>query len=157
MKDITIIGYLGTDAEVKTTKNGNGEFLTLRVGVRDDRDDKTTYWFNVRTFDSFHIKVLAQYLKKGKQVCISGEYTDRLYADKEGNCQISREINAYKIRFINNDRRQEQGQEQEQTSQQPVQAQQSTPVQQKQVVQQAQPTPVQPEINMIEGDDELPF
>lgn len=155
MKDITIIGYLGADAEVKTTKNGNGEFLILRVAVKDDKDDKATYWFNVRTFDSFHIKVLAQYLKKGKQVCISGDYTDRLYADKDGNCQISREINAYKIRFINNDRRQEQGQEQ--TFQQPVQDQQSAPVQQKQVVQQAQPTPVQPEINSIEGDDELPF
>lgn len=155
MKDITIIGYLGNDAEVKAMKSGNGEFLTVRVAVRDDKDDKSTYWFNVRTFDPFHIKHLAQYLKKGKQVCISGDYTDRLYADKDGNCQISREINAYKIRFVNNDRRQEQGQEQ--TFQQPAQTQQATPVQQKPVAQQVQQAPAQPEINSIEGDDELPF
>ena len=155
MKDITIIGYLGNDAEVKAMKSGNGEFLTVRVAVRDDKDDKSTYWFNVRTFDPFHIKHLAQYLKKGKQVCISGDYTDRLYADKDGNCQISREINAYKIRFVNNDRRQEQGQEQ--NTQQPVQMQQVNQEQQKQAVQPVQTVPVKPETNSVEEDDSLPF
>ena len=98
MKDITIIGYLGNDAEVKAMKSGNGEFLTVRVAVRDDKDDKSTYWFNVRTFDPFHIKHLAQYLKKGKQVCISGDYTDRLYAHQEQQKQAVQPVQTVPVK-----------------------------------------------------------
>ena len=43
---------------------------------------------------------MTQYLTKGKPVIVVGDYSDRIYQNKEGNCEISRDILANAIYFL---------------------------------------------------------
>jgi single-stranded DNA-binding protein len=43
---------------------------------------------------------MAQYLTKGKPIIVEGDYSDRIYQNKEGNCDISRDILANAIYFL---------------------------------------------------------
>lgn len=102
MRKIELTGRLAADAERKISKTGK-EFLSFRVGSnefndKDNQGNQKTYWFNVTTFNQRHFS-LAQYLTKGKSIIVEGDYTDRLYQNREGNCEIARDIMANAIYF----------------------------------------------------------
>lgn len=102
MRKIELTGRLAADAERKISKTGK-EFLSFRVGNnefndKDEQGNQKTYWFNVTTFNQRHFGI-AQYLTKGKSIIVEGDYSDRLYQNREGNCEISRDIMANAIYF----------------------------------------------------------
>lgn len=102
MRKIELTGRLAADAERKISKTGK-EFLSFRVGNnefndKDEQGNQKTYWFNVTTFNQRHFG-LTQYLTKGKSIIVEGDYSDRLYQNKEGNCEIARDIMANAIYF----------------------------------------------------------
>ena len=102
MRKIELTGRLAADAERKISKTGK-EFLSFRVGNnefndKDEQGNQKTYWFNVTTFNQRHFG-MAQYLTKGKSIIVEGDYSDRLYKNKEGNCEIARDIMANAIYF----------------------------------------------------------
>ena len=102
MRKIELTGRLAADAERKISKTGQ-EFLSFRV-ANNEFTDKTeqgtqkTYWFNVSMFNQ-HYFGMAQYLTKGKSIIVDGNYSDRLYQNKDGNCEIARDIIANAIYF----------------------------------------------------------
>lgn len=103
MRKIELTGRLAADAERKISKTGK-EMLTFRVGNnefndKDEQGNQKTYWFNVTTFNQRHFG-MAQYLTKGKPIIVEGDYTDRIYQNRDGNCEISRDIIANAIYFI---------------------------------------------------------
>ena len=90
MKVITIIGRLTKDCEVR--KNSKGEFATFSVAVDDGYgDDKGTINFGVNYWRT----KLAQYLGKGTQVGVTGEFKTREY---EGKTYMS--INASEVKLL---------------------------------------------------------
>lgn len=90
MKVITIIGRLTKDCEVR--KNDRGEFATFSVAVDDGYGkDKGTIYFGV----NFWRTQLAQYLGKGTQVGVTGEFKTREY---EGKTYMS--INASEVKLL---------------------------------------------------------
>tara|TARA_B100000073_G_C23311806_1_gene403025 strand:- start:23 stop:433 length:411 start_codon:yes stop_codon:yes gene_type:complete len=90
MKVITIIGRLTKDCEVR--KNDRGEFATFSVAVDDGYgDDKGTIYFGVNYWRT----KLAQYLEKGTQVGVTGEFKTREY---EGKTYMS--INASEVKLL---------------------------------------------------------
>ena len=102
MRKIELTGRLAADAERKISKTGK-EFLSFRVGNnefndKDEQGNQKTYWFNVTTFNQRHFG-MTQYLTKGKSIIVEGDYSDRLYQNKEGNCEIARDIMANAIYF----------------------------------------------------------
>ena len=102
MRKIELTGRLAADAERKISKTGK-EFLSFRVGNnefndKDEQGNQKTYWFNVITFNQRHFG-MAQYLTKGKPIIVEGDYTDRIYQNRDGNCEISRDIIANAIYF----------------------------------------------------------
>ena len=102
MKKIELTGRLAADVERKISKTGK-EFLYFRVGNnefndKDEQGNQKTYWFNVTTFNQRHFG-MAQYLTKGKSIIVDGDYSDRIYQTKDGNCEISRDIIANAIYF----------------------------------------------------------
>lgn len=102
MRQIELTGHLVADAERKISKTGK-EYLSFRIGSnefndKDDQGNQRTYWFNVTTFNQRHFGI-AQYLTKGKPIIIVGDYSDRLYQNREGNCEIARDIMANAIYF----------------------------------------------------------
>lgn len=94
-------GRLGADAEVKSGKNGN-QFLSMRVATDEFKNgNKGTAWFNVVAEANDRNMKLVQYLTKGKMVNIVGTETVDLFTNKNGEPQISRDIRAFNIDFVN--------------------------------------------------------
>ena len=90
MKVITIIGRLTKDCEVR--QNDRGEFATFSVAVDDGYgNNKGTIYFGV----NFWRTQLAQYLTKGTQVGVTGEFKTREY---EGKTYMS--INASEVKLL---------------------------------------------------------
>lgn len=91
MKVITIAGNLGKDCEVQT--NQRGEFITFSVAVTEgSKENKKTIWFGCSSY-----KVnLAQYLKKGTKVVVTGT----LIIEEKGN-RTFHNVRASHIQLMN--------------------------------------------------------
>ena len=98
---VNLNGRLGADAEVKMGKNGN-QFLSMRVATDEFKNGtKGTAWFNVIADASERNMKMVQYLTKGRMLNIVGTETVDLFTNKNGEPQISRDIRAYNIDFVN--------------------------------------------------------
>lgn len=102
MLQATIIGYLGADAEVKTS-NGK-EFTTIRIAHTDkwkDENDQThenTTW--VDCILNGESKVV-EYLKKGTMVYVTGSVSLRVYSSAKDRCmKAGMTINIRSIELI---------------------------------------------------------
>lgn len=71
MKNITIAGNLGRDAELRNA--GSSQVLGFAVAVEQrDGQNKSTIWFDCSLWGK-RGEVLAQYLTKGTKVAVSGD------------------------------------------------------------------------------------
>jgi single-strand DNA-binding protein len=92
------------DAERKISKTGK-EYLSFRIANNEFNDEKgqdgkqKPYWIGVTSLNQRHFS-MAQYLTKGKPIIVEGDYSDRIYQNKDGNCEISRDILANAIYFL---------------------------------------------------------
>lgn len=108
MRDITIIGRVVNDAQLKQTKNGLS-FIEFRFANNEHSDPEGyTYWFRVVSFQPNCIN-RRQYFTKGKPLFVQGRYSDRLYTTQSGATEIGRDITAHTIEFIDFGGRQENG------------------------------------------------
>ena len=81
MNVICVAGQLGRDSELRYLNNGDA---VLGFSVADDQGkDKPTIWWNCSLFGK-RAESLAQYLTKGQKVSVSGNVTEREFADKDG-------------------------------------------------------------------------
>lgn len=93
---IQLIGYLGSDPEVKTFDSGKKK-VNLSIATSDNyynaNGDKVeqTQWHNVigwgKTAD-----IAEKYLKKGSEIAIDGKVQYRSYDDKNGEKKYITEI-----------------------------------------------------------------
>ena len=81
MKNITIAGNVGKDAE--TRKTGSGDAVTsFSVAVEERKgQDKSTIWFDVSIWGARGEK-LAGYITKGTKVAVSGDLGKREHDGK---------------------------------------------------------------------------
>jgi single-strand DNA-binding protein len=101
---ITIVGYLGRDAELRYTPQGTAvcNFSVATTERRKDRSGEyqdVTTWFNVSLWGS-KAEATNQYLSKGKLVYIDGRLTQREYQDRDGNTRTSLDVNASDLQFV---------------------------------------------------------
>ena len=81
MKNITIAGGIGRDAELRTTQNGD-KVAGFSVAVDDGvGQNKGTLWFDVSIWGK-RAEALAQYLTKGSRVAVSGDLGRREHDGK---------------------------------------------------------------------------
>ena len=100
MRNFGLDGHLGADSELIEGKNG--KFLSFRM-ANDDRlknGDNKTDWFRV-TMNGDRAVKLAEYLKKGKYVFVTGYLSVSTYQAKDGSTQVSMDISATSIDFAN--------------------------------------------------------
>lgn len=104
-QQITLIGNLGNDAEMRYTPSGvpvaSFNLATSRqwTGQDGQKKDKTT-WFRVSVWNK-PAEALTEYLTKGKQVMVVGEVEEaRVYTDRDGNPRASLEVKAQSIRLL---------------------------------------------------------
>lgn len=114
-------GTVGRDAEVRVTPSGQS---VLNVTVANNigfGDRQQTLWVRVALWGKRAEGSLQNYLKKGQQVFVSGELSQREYQANNGTTRTSLELNANIIDLVGkrNDQGQQQPQQQDyqQTSQ----------------------------------------
>ncbi len=113
-------GTVGRDAEVRATPSGQS---VLNVTVANNvgfGDRQQTLWVRVALWGRRAEGQLQNYLKKGQQVFVSGELTQREYQANDGTTKTSLELNATVIDLVG--KRNDQGQQPQQGYQQSAQS-----------------------------------
>lgn len=93
---VQLIGNLGNDPEIFQFENGNKKatlsLATNETYINSEKEKVTnTQWHNVVFFGKA-VEIVEKYLKKGKEVAISGKLTYRDYTDKDGNKRYITEV-----------------------------------------------------------------
>ena len=79
MKNIVISGNVGSNAELRTTQNGD-DVCSFNVAVSDRRRQETI-WFTVSYWGKAG-KAVCDYIKKGSSITVSGDLFIKEYNDK---------------------------------------------------------------------------
>ena len=83
MNNITILGRLGKDVELRQSRE-TGKFVAkFSVGVTRKFNKDVTDWFDCVAFGKTG-EIIARYFKKGNQIALQGEIQFGDYTDKEG-------------------------------------------------------------------------
>lgn len=86
MKKLVIIGNVGREPQVRTTKNGK-EFVEFSVAVSNS--DKSTIWVSVIMN---HSSKVVDYIKKGKQLYLEGTFSVEVYKGEPSITLFANEI-----------------------------------------------------------------
>ena len=104
-QQITIIGHVGRDPEMRYTASGvpvtNFSLATNRRWTgQDGQQQEKTVWFRVTAWRR-QAETVSQYVTKGQQVLVIGEMEDpQAYTDKDGNPRASLDVTALQVKFI---------------------------------------------------------
>lgn len=88
--NITIVGNVGKDPEVKSTKAGDVAKFSVGVSTRKDAE---TQWFQVAAWGKT-ADVAMRFVKRGGSVLISGSLKQSSYQAKDGTTKTALEIDA---------------------------------------------------------------
>lgn len=97
-----VLGYLGTNPEVKTLENVETKVAKFTVATDDSYRDKNgkkveqTDWHNIVAWRGL-AEISEKMLKKGSRVYIEGKSKTRKWDDKDGNKRETTEIIAHDI------------------------------------------------------------
>lgn len=102
MQRIEIIGHLGQDAEIKDFQNN--QVINFSVAVTESYTNKsgekisTTTWFECAKWGNQ--TQIANFLKKGQQVFISGKPQARAWTKQDGTLVANLGINVFDIKLL---------------------------------------------------------
>lgn len=112
-QQITILGNVGSDPELRYTQGGVAVTnfsvaVNKRYSTSDDEQREDTTWFRVTVWRK-QAEVVAQYLKKGRQVLVIGEASVSAYTNRAGEAAASLDITAHNVKFIGSSGEREAG------------------------------------------------
>ena len=93
---VQLIGRLGQDPEIISFEDGK-KMAKFSLATDDSYKDKNgqkverAYWHNVVVKGGL-VKVVEEYITKGKEIAVEGKLTNRSWEDKEGNTRYITEI-----------------------------------------------------------------
>ncbi len=100
INQLTILGNIVRDAELKMTSGGFGILrLTIAVSktIKKDGDyKKSTSFFDIVVFGKY-AESLVTICTKGKKIAVTGELSQNVWVNKEGNKQSKVEIHANSV------------------------------------------------------------
>lgn len=104
-QQITLIGNLGSDPELRYTPTGT-PVCSFRMAVKkewqsaDGEAREKVTWFRVTAWQKL-AEVASQYLAKGRQVLVVGEMEEaQAYISKSGELAATNAVTAQTIRFL---------------------------------------------------------
>lgn len=99
LNNCQFIGNLGRDPESATAKSGI-KVTKFSIGVNEKyKDQETTTWINVVTFDKL-AEITAQYCRKGQLVFAMGRLQVRQYDRQDGTKGTAVELIANQVVFL---------------------------------------------------------
>ncbi len=88
MKQLSIAGRIGKDAEIKTTTQGGHTLCRWTVAVDSRKgQERTTTWVSCTLFGK-RGEALAKYMTKGTAVACVGDLEVRTWQDKDGATRV---------------------------------------------------------------------
>jgi single-strand DNA-binding protein len=105
MQKIIISGNVGTDAATRNV-NAQRDVINFNVACNEKWTDaqgvqqSRTTWYNCAYFRPVGKTGIAQYIKKGGKVLITGTPSARSYTDKNGTVVASLDINVQEIELM---------------------------------------------------------
>lgn len=105
MNSVNLIGYVGSQPELKTTQNGKSVCsFNLAVKSRDKTNwIKLVFWNNLA-------EIVVKYIRKGEQLGVTGEINVREY-EKNNEKRTAYEVVAEQIHFCGSKKDKEESQE----------------------------------------------
>ena len=95
---VILVGNLGADPDVRSTKDGR-PVVNLSVATSENWRDKSsgerrekTEWHRVVIFSEGLCRIAEQYLKKGSKVYLEGQLQTRKWQDDKGNDRYTTEV-----------------------------------------------------------------
>lgn len=98
VNNVTIIGHLTKDVELRQTKDGTAVAQFIVAVNRDYGDDKTDF-FPIIAWRG-QAESCAKYLSKGSQVCVIGRLQTRSYDTQDGAKRTVTEIISTHVEFL---------------------------------------------------------
>ncbi|MEX1019017.1 MAG: single-stranded DNA-binding protein [Litorilinea sp.] len=104
-QQITLVGNLGNDPEMRYTPSGVpvtnfNVAVSRRWTGQDGQSQEKTTWFRVTAWRR-QAELASQYLTKGRQVLVVGEVEEaEVWTDREGNARASLNVTANSIQFL---------------------------------------------------------
>jgi single-strand DNA-binding protein len=100
LSNVSIVGYTGRDAELKTTDGGPMAKFSLAVNEKWRKDgEETTTWYNVTCFGK-SAQFAGDKIKRGDLIFVTGRLSLRAYKGKDGTDKISPDVNCFEWRFM---------------------------------------------------------
>lgn len=99
----TFSGRLGLDAEAKYLSSGTAVMEFSMAVDSGFGEKKTSWWLKCAMFGE-RVHKLTQYLLKGQQVAVSGEFVPRPYKDRDGAEKISLELRINALELLGSKR-----------------------------------------------------
>ena len=100
LANINVIGNITKDPEVKTFQTGT-KAMTFSCAVTTDNKDAsgnyTSNFYSVTVFGAGLIDALSRQCQKGTQVSVTGPFSARSYAKKDGTTGVDLHINATQV------------------------------------------------------------
>ena len=99
VNQVTLIGRLGKDPEIRNTPNGNtvGNFSLATTEFRNG--EKSTSWHNIVVVGK-NAENCGKYCRKGMLVYIDGKIQYSSWDDRDGNKRSKTEIFAMRVQFL---------------------------------------------------------
>lgn len=99
--NVTVVGGLGKDPDIRSTQSGK-RIANFSVAVDQGwGESKKTEWISVVCFQEKLVELVEKYLKKGKQVALSGTLQTSSWEDKtSGQKKYKTEVVARDITFM---------------------------------------------------------
>lgn len=95
---ITVCGHVGRDAELR--KAGDSDVASFSIAhTRKRKDKEWTTWYDVSVFGRQATSV-AEYVKKGQPVLVTGECYLDTYAGKDGQQKQTLRLDASSVTFL---------------------------------------------------------
>jgi len=100
VNNVSLIGRLGKDPEVRNTSSGKTVAnFTIAVDQYGSGGRKTTSWIPVQAWEKL-AEQAAKYLAKGSQVAVEGRLQQRSWEDQGGNTRSVLEVVADRLDFL---------------------------------------------------------
>lgn len=99
MNNVSIIGRLGTDPEMRFTKGGKGVASFSLAVDNPYREDNEPDWVSIEVWAKT-AETVSQHKVKGDQVAITGRLTSQSWTDDDGNNRRRIIVTAEKVDFL---------------------------------------------------------
>ena len=113
VKNITLVGNLGSDPDKRFTQNGR-EYSSFSMAVNDNvrgPDGQWTEhadWFRITAWGRL-AEIANQYLTRGSRIYVSGRFRTRDWQGNDGQTRTSMEVSASELLMLSGDRESSSG------------------------------------------------